>query len=67
MALLDNTIPMSIKLENTREEDSVYHFFNKRRSEGKTYDIYMTARANKFLCIYYGKVKEFLRNLEQIE
>lgn len=25
----------------------------------------MTAGANKFLRIYYGKVKEFLRNLEQ--
>ena len=30
-----------------------------------SYYVYMTAGANKFLRIYYGKVKECLRNLEQ--
>ena len=33
--------------------------------EGKLYLVYMTAGANKFLRIYYGKVKECLHNLEQ--
>ena len=31
----------------------------------KHYYVYMTAGANKFLRIYYGKVKECIRNLEQ--
>ena len=42
-----------------------YHEPNKKRSQGKPYYVYMTAGANKFLRIYYGKVKECLRNLEQ--
>ena len=32
----------------------------KKKSEGKPYQVYMTAGANKFLRIYYGKVKEYL-------
>ncbi|MBP3824784.1 MAG: IS110 family transposase, partial [Butyrivibrio sp.] len=40
---------------------------NKKRSEGKPYLVYMTAGANKFLRIYYGKVKAHLRELEQAQ
>ena len=47
------------------EDDPVYHFLDKKRSLGKPHYVYMTAGANKFLRIYYGKVKERLRNLEQ--
>ena len=32
----------------------------KEKSEKKPYQVYMTAGANKFLRIYYGKVKECL-------
>ncbi|EFE91632.1 hypothetical protein GCWU000341_01801, partial [Oribacterium sp. oral taxon 078 str. F0262] len=32
-------------------------------AEGKPYLVYMTAGANKFLRVYYGKVKECIRNL----
>ncbi|MGI6462024.1 MAG: IS110 family transposase [Candidatus Scatomorpha sp.] len=42
------------------EDDSVYAFMNKKRSEGKPYYVYMTAGANKFLRVYYGRVKEYL-------
>jgi hypothetical protein len=38
----------------------VYQFLDKKRSEGKPYYVYMTAAANKFLRIYYARVKEFL-------
>ena len=41
------------------------HVIDKKRSQGKPYYVYMTAGANKFLRIYYGKVKECLRNLKQ--
>jgi hypothetical protein len=46
------------------EDDPVYQFLDKKRSEGKEYYVYMTAGANKFLRIYYGKVKEYMRNLQ---
>ena len=32
----------------------------KKRAEGKQYYVYMTAGMNKFLRIYYGRVKEYL-------
>lgn len=38
---------------------------NKKRTEGKPYYVYMTAGANKFLRVYYGKVKEYLSTLPQ--
>lgn len=50
---------MSVLLQ-TKPDDAVYHFLDKKRSEGKPYHVYMTAGANKFLRIYYGKVKAAL-------
>ncbi len=44
-------------------DDPVYYFMDKKRSEGKPYYVYMTAGANKFLRIYYGKVKKYLSSL----
>ena len=56
---------MSTLLQTAPENDKVYQFLAKKRAEGKPYYVYMTAGANKFLRIYYGKVKECIRNLEQ--
>ncbi|EUC53359.1 hypothetical protein HMPREF0581_0775 [Mogibacterium timidum ATCC 33093] len=39
----------------------------KKKSEGKPYQVYMTAGANKFLRIYYGKVKECLAVQSTVE
>lgn len=47
--------------------DPVYAFMDKKRAEGKPYYVYMTAGANKFLRIYYGKVKEDLASLPASE
>ena len=58
---------MTTLLQNAPEDDPVYRFLDKKRAQGKPYYVYMTAGANKFLRIYYGKVKECLRNLEQAE
>ena len=55
---------MSCLLQKMPEDDPVYQFIDKKRSEGKEYYVYMTAGANKFLRIYYGKVKEYMRNLQ---
>jgi len=41
-------------------DEPVYQFLDKKRSEGKPYYVYMTAAANKFLRIYYARVKAFL-------
>ena len=58
---------MSSLLQTKPADDPVYRFLDKKRSEGKPYHVYMTAGANKFLRIYYGKVKECLRIQAQAE
>ncbi len=47
--------------------DPVYAFMDKKRAQGKPYYVYMTAGANKFLRIYYGRVKEYLASLSKAE
>ena len=58
---------MDVLIKTHPQDDPVYQFLDKKRAQGKPYYVYMTAGANKFLRIYYGKVKECLRNLEQTE
>jgi len=48
-------------------DNPVYVFMDKKRAEGKPYFVYMTAGANKFLRIYYGKVNAFLASKEEEE
>jgi transposase len=47
-------------LKKSPPNEPVYHFLDKKRAEGKPYYVYMTAAANKFLRIYYARVKEYL-------
>jgi len=56
---------MTVLLQNAPHDDPVYQFLDKKRSEGKPYYVYMTAGCNKFLRIYYGRVKEYLNSLEE--
>lgn len=49
------------------QDDPVYQFMAKKKAEGKQYYVYMTAGANKFLRIYYGRVKEYLASLPESE
>ena len=58
-------IVMTVLLQNAPADDPVFLFINKKRAEGKPYYVYMTAGANKFLRIYYGRVREFLSSLEE--
>ena len=51
---------MNTLIQNQPENDPVYRFMAKKRDEGKLYYVYMTAGANKFLRIYFGKVKQYL-------
>lgn len=55
---------MTSLLQNAPQDDPVFRFLDKKRAEGKPYYVYMTAGANKFLRIYYGRVKEYLSTLE---
>lgn len=54
---------MDILIKTSPTDDPVYAFMSKKRSQGKSYYVYMTAGANKFLRIYYGRVKEYLASL----
>lgn len=54
---------MDVLIQNHPENNPVYKFMAKKRGEGKPYYVYTTAGANKFLRIYFGKVKEYLNNL----
>lgn len=51
---------MKCYLQNAPENEPVFQFIDKKRSEGKPYFVYMTAAANKFLRRYYAKVNEYL-------
>lgn len=54
---------MDVLVKKAPPDDPVFCFMDKKRAEGKPYFVYMTAGANKFLRIYYGKVKEYLTSL----
>lgn len=47
---------------NKPEDEPVYQFIDKKRSEGKHYYSYRIAAANKFLRIYYAKVNQVLNS-----
>ncbi len=60
--LLRKTLFLIIQviLQNKPINEPVYQFLDRKRSEGKPYRVYMIAAANKFLRIYYARVKETL-------
>ena len=51
-------------IKRSPSDDPVYAFMDRKRAQGKPYYVYMTAGANKFLHIYYGRVKEYMASLE---
>lgn len=56
---------MDALIKTKPQDDPVYLFMDKKRAQGKPYYVYMTAGANKFLRIYYGRVKEYLSTLSE--
>ena len=54
-------------IKRSPADDAVYAFMDKKRAQGKPYYVYMTAGANKFLRIYYGRVREYLSTLSESE
>ena len=51
---------MDVLIKTMPQDDPVHQFMDRKRTQGKPYYVYMTAGANKFLRIYYGRVKEYL-------
>lgn len=52
-------------LKRSPADEPVYQFLDKKRAEGKPYFVYMTAAQNKFLRIYYARVKECLEAFDE--
>jgi len=65
-ALIRKTVFQVVEchLLNSPADEPVYQFLDKKRSEGKNYYVYMTAACNKFLRVYYARVREFMDSLE---
>lgn len=56
---------IDVLIKTHPQDDPVYQFIDKKRAQGKPYYVYMTAGANKFLRVYYGRVKEYLSTLSE--
>jgi len=65
-ALLRKAVYQAVEVYLLRSPagEPVYQFLDKKRSEGKHFFVYMTAACNKFLRIYYARIKEYLDSLE---
>lgn len=55
---------MHCVLQTSPTDEPVFQYLDKKRAEGKHYYVYMMAAANKFLRIYYARVKEYLDKLQ---
>ena len=56
---------MDVLIKTHPQDAPVYQFIDKKRAQGKSYYVYMTADANKFLRIYYVRVKNYLSSLSE--
>ena len=61
------TVKLDSLIKRSPVDDPVYALMDKKRAQGKPYYVYMTAGANKFLRIYYGRVREYLSTLPENE
>lgn len=58
---------MDTLIKKVSPEDTVFRFTDKKCAEGKPYLVYRTTNTNKFLRVYYGKVKEYLAQRDTIK
>ena len=56
---------MQSLIQHKPEQDEVYAFIQKKRSEGKSGKEAMIAGLNKFLRIYYGRVSEVYKHIDE--
>ena len=57
---------MGIYLKCAPQDEPVFQFLDRKRSEGKPFYVYMTAASNKFLRRYYAKVRDYLATLDDL-
>ena len=55
---------MRCVLQLSHINEPTFQFIDRKRAEGKPYKVYMIAGVNKFLRIYYARVKECMDKLE---
>ena len=55
---------MAAILKTAPDDDDIFQYLDKKRAEGKHYYVCMIAGANKFLRIYYARVKEHFHALD---
>jgi len=55
---------MRCVLQLSHSHEPTFQFIDRKRAEGKPYKVYMIAGVNKFLRIYYARVKECMDKLE---
>ncbi len=55
---------MDVYIKKSPQDEPIYQFLDRKRSEGKPYYVYMTAGSSKFLRRYYAKVQDYLNELE---
>ena len=55
---------MQCLIQHQPDDDPVYSFIQKKRSEGKSAKEAMIAGLNKFLRIYYGRVTELYNQID---
>ena len=58
------TYTMDIYILQKPPDEPVYDFYSKKYAEGKHFFVCRTAAINKFLRIYYARVKEYLDGLD---
>lgn len=56
-------IMKSLKAIKPKNDSSVYDYIIKKELEGKAVKVCMIAGLNKFLRIYYARVKEIYKNI----
>ena len=54
---------MRCVLQNSNPDEDMFRFIDRKRSQNKSFKVYMIAGANKFLRIYYARVKELFDSL----
>jgi transposase len=58
---------MSCVLQLAHDDEPTFQFLDRKRSDGKPYKVYMIAGANKFLRIYYARVRECFDSIDSLK
>ena len=57
---------MEVYLKRAPQDEPVFQFLDRKRSEGKPFYVYMIAASNKFLRRYYAQVRDYLATLDDL-